>query len=164
MTLKWSAKGTSSKRPTAPAPALFTHTSMRLKSATARSRRRLMSSCWETSVGTARALTPDAPHWRARSSRSSSRRAANTTDAPSLANFNAAPFPKPLDAPVITTTLPVRLRSSIELPPFSWFEDDFDTFILLVEKHVVGLRRVIQAHPVGDDETRVDFAFFDALQ
>jgi hypothetical protein len=62
-----------------------------------------------TSVGTASALPPAAEISRSRNKILSSLRAASTTAAPLAANARAVASPMPLEAPVTTATLPLKL-------------------------------------------------------
>src|SRR5256712_2093853 len=64
---------------------------------------------WLTSVGTATAGAPAARRAGATSPMSWPRRAATTAAAPCRASSRAVPLPKPLEAPVTTTTLPATL-------------------------------------------------------
>src|SRR4051812_5414286 len=107
-----------SKRPSAPTPASFTQTSMRPNLSIAAWARRSTSSRLLTSVGQAIASTPLLRHSFASSSRSSPRRAASTSLAPWRPNSCAAPLPKPLEAPVMTTTFPRILASAMVIPPW----------------------------------------------
>src|SRR4051812_32376171 len=106
MTCVCSLSGTRSNGPSAPTPALLIHTSIRWNASIALWASRSTWRGWLTSVGTASAR---APAWRqaaATSFRRCPRRAARTTVAPCSASASAVPLPKPLDAPVMTTTLP----------------------------------------------------------
>src|SRR6185312_1674539 len=43
-------------------------------------------------------------------------------------------------------------------------EYDLDALVLFVSKHRISARSILELHPVGDDDTGIDFAFDDPLQ
>ncbi len=90
-------------------PALLTSVSRRPNSATVRSMSALQSASLATSAATTIALAPLARHCAATPSRAFVSRADSTSCAPFAASCNANSAPMPFDAPVITTTFPVRL-------------------------------------------------------
>src|SRR5215210_6540071 len=97
-------------------PALFTRMSTRPSSSLACRTRACAASSSVTSHSTESALPP-LPLIRSTSSESRSfRRAATTTDAPSAANASAVASPMPLDAPVITATLPSSFATGNSFP------------------------------------------------
>ena len=64
-----------------------------------------------SSVATAMARTPTDSHSDASAESTYPRRAASITETPARADPSATPWPKPLDASVITATLPFKLLS-----------------------------------------------------
>ncbi|MNC28834.1 hypothetical protein D3C75_770590 [compost metagenome] len=107
MTCSCASRGVCSKLPTAPTPALLTQISIR---PWPNSAAWVASACtWSlrvTSVMIATASVPQSVHSSSTSNNACSSRAASTSRAPLQAKACAAALPIPLDAPVMTTTLP----------------------------------------------------------
>src|SRR4051812_24181924 len=57
-----------------------------------------------------------------------------------------------------------RVYAARRCPSASRCQHDLDTLVLLLAKHLVGLRCLLERQPVRDDEGRVDFPFLDPLQ
>src|SRR5689334_14836927 len=105
MTRSKSSTGASSIRPSSSRPALFTQTSKRPYSVSARAASASTSSLSPTSVGTPIARTPNSAHSASTMSSCWSERAASSSEAPRFAKACAVARPIPLEAPVTTTTL-----------------------------------------------------------
>ena len=103
-----SASRASASRSSTPKPALTTSTSACPKRARVVLASSASAASFETSVGTAKARSPLKSSSLASVASRSAERAASTTRAPPAAQRRAICSPKPLDAPVITTTLPCR--------------------------------------------------------
>src|SRR4051794_8235043 len=88
--------------------ALATYVSMRPKRSSACSTTCATSSCTVQSAGTARPSEPNASISRTQASRASPFRAVTTTVAPRCAASRATARPRPLEAPVTTTTWSLR--------------------------------------------------------
>src|SRR5215210_2716820 len=109
---------TSEILPDKPNPALLTSTSSDPNSPTALQTIASTEPLSETSVSTARAAPPEAEISRRKSSSLPTALEASTTEAPRAASSMAVASPMPLDAPVTTATLPLKVRCPEELEPF----------------------------------------------
>src|SRR5829696_5924447 len=114
-TCRTSSARTSAILPESPSPALLTSTSRDPNSPTARATIASTEPLSETSVSTASARPPEAEISRRRVSSLSAALEASTTEAPRNASSLAVAAPIPLEAPVTTATLPLRVCSTERL-------------------------------------------------
>src|ERR1700751_3760543 len=120
-----SSSASSTARPACATPALLTRTVTVPKAFSAASKAPAMAWRSRTSADTVIALPPDLAICACSAVSRSARRATRTTQAPFAARVWAKRAPSPLDAPVTSATLPLRLNSSaavIASPFVGWVE------------------------------------------